>query len=204
MPVSSSIRIVLDSFYLVIFYAKEFSTWIWCLLFAVNVTLNLSTIKFFLWFKNLLMRQTKRRTNIIPMLIPIVPTGNTQEKKSYTFFFCNRVNSVCMSPRWSPLQIKVVSMPLVVFSQEQLLQGWKYELWAQIIFQARKKIYIKKASRGKLIRWHQKGLQFTQQFSPFFYCYQFITVESSAIFEWRYDQRSDTSHCKLTRKKNSL
>ena len=39
-----SIRIVLDSFYLLIFYAEKFLTWIWRLLFAVNVNLNLSTV----------------------------------------------------------------------------------------------------------------------------------------------------------------
>ena len=32
-----SIRIVLDSFYLPIFYFEKFSTWIWSLLFVVNV-----------------------------------------------------------------------------------------------------------------------------------------------------------------------
>ena len=37
-----SIRIVLDSFYLLIFYSKKFSTGISNLLFAVNATLNLS------------------------------------------------------------------------------------------------------------------------------------------------------------------
>ena len=36
------IRIVLDSFYLQIFYSEKFSTWIWRSPFAVNVTLNLS------------------------------------------------------------------------------------------------------------------------------------------------------------------
>ena len=37
-----SIRIVLDSFYLLTFYSDKFSTWKWRLPFAVNVTLNLS------------------------------------------------------------------------------------------------------------------------------------------------------------------
>ena len=41
MPVLS-IRIVLDSFYLLIFYSEKFSTWIWRFLFAVNLNLNLS------------------------------------------------------------------------------------------------------------------------------------------------------------------
>ena len=41
MPVLS-IRIVLHSFYLLIFYSEKFLTWIWSLLFVVNVTLNLS------------------------------------------------------------------------------------------------------------------------------------------------------------------
>ena len=38
------IRIVLDSFYLLIFYFEKFSTWIWRFPFALNVTLNLSNI----------------------------------------------------------------------------------------------------------------------------------------------------------------
>ena len=42
MPVLS-IRIVLDSFYLLIFYSEKFLTWIWRLPFAVNVTLDLSS-----------------------------------------------------------------------------------------------------------------------------------------------------------------
>ena len=37
-----SIRIVLDSLYLLTFYSEKFPTWIWCLPFAVNLTLNLS------------------------------------------------------------------------------------------------------------------------------------------------------------------
>ena len=36
------IRIVLDSFYLLIFYSEKFSTWIWRLPFSVNVNLNLA------------------------------------------------------------------------------------------------------------------------------------------------------------------
>ena len=39
-----SIRIVLDSFYLFIFYSEKFSNWFWRFLFAVNVNLNLSVI----------------------------------------------------------------------------------------------------------------------------------------------------------------
>ena len=37
-------RIVLGSFYLLIFYFEKFSTWIWRLPFAVNLTLNLSNV----------------------------------------------------------------------------------------------------------------------------------------------------------------
>ena len=40
-----SIRIVLDNFYLLIFYFEEFSTWIWRLPFAANVTLNLPNLR---------------------------------------------------------------------------------------------------------------------------------------------------------------
>ena len=36
------IQIVLDSFYLLIFYSEKFSTWIWRLPFGVNVNLHLS------------------------------------------------------------------------------------------------------------------------------------------------------------------
>ena len=39
-----SIKIVLDSFYLLILYSEKFSTWIWRLPFTVNVSLNLSNI----------------------------------------------------------------------------------------------------------------------------------------------------------------
>ena len=38
-----SIRIVLDSFCLLIFYSEKFLTWIWRLSFAVNVTVDLSS-----------------------------------------------------------------------------------------------------------------------------------------------------------------
>ena len=38
------IRIVLDTFYLPIFYSEKFSTWIWLLTFGVNVNLNLSIL----------------------------------------------------------------------------------------------------------------------------------------------------------------
>ena len=41
----SSIRIVLDCFNLLIFYFEEFSTWIWCLPFSINVTLILSNMQ---------------------------------------------------------------------------------------------------------------------------------------------------------------
>ena len=47
------IRIVLDSFYLLIFYSEKFSTWIWRLPFGVNVNLNLSTIFGFTSFTKL-------------------------------------------------------------------------------------------------------------------------------------------------------
>ena len=40
-----SIRTVLNSFLLLIFYFEKFSIWIWHLLFAVYVILNLSNIK---------------------------------------------------------------------------------------------------------------------------------------------------------------
>ena len=38
----SSLRIVFDCVYLLIFYFEKFSTWVYVLLFAVNFTLNLS------------------------------------------------------------------------------------------------------------------------------------------------------------------
>ena len=41
MPVLST-RIVLDCFYLLIFYSEKFSTDVCCLPYAVNVNLNLS------------------------------------------------------------------------------------------------------------------------------------------------------------------
>ena len=41
MPVLST-RIVLDCFYLLIFYSEKFSTDVWRLPYAVNVNLNLS------------------------------------------------------------------------------------------------------------------------------------------------------------------
>ena len=37
-----TIGIIWDCFYLIIFYAEKFSTWDWCLPFAVNLNLNLS------------------------------------------------------------------------------------------------------------------------------------------------------------------
>ena len=37
-----TIGIVLDSFYLLVFYSEKFSAWVWILPFAVNVNLNLS------------------------------------------------------------------------------------------------------------------------------------------------------------------
>ena len=43
MPVLT-IGIVRHCFYLLIFYSEKFSTWVWRLLFAVNVNLNLSFI----------------------------------------------------------------------------------------------------------------------------------------------------------------
>ena len=52
------IRIVLDSFYLLIFYSEKFSTWIWRLPFGVNVNLYLSNkgqrkaSTYFLWIVN--------------------------------------------------------------------------------------------------------------------------------------------------------
>ena len=39
-----TIGIVLDSFYLLVFYSEKFSAWVWILPFAVNVNLNLSLI----------------------------------------------------------------------------------------------------------------------------------------------------------------
>ena len=39
-----TIGIVLDSFYLLVFYSEKFSAWVWILPFAVNVNLNLSII----------------------------------------------------------------------------------------------------------------------------------------------------------------
>ena len=39
-----TIGIVRGCFYLLIFYSKDFSTWVWRLLFAVNVNINLSLI----------------------------------------------------------------------------------------------------------------------------------------------------------------
>ena len=39
-----SLKTVLDSFYLLIFYLEKFSTWKWRLPFAVDVTLNFSNI----------------------------------------------------------------------------------------------------------------------------------------------------------------
>ena len=43
-PKISSLTLVLDCFYHLIFYLQKFSTWIWCLPFAVNITLNLSYV----------------------------------------------------------------------------------------------------------------------------------------------------------------
>ena len=40
-----SLRIVLDSFYLLIFYSEKFSSWIWCLPLVVYVALNLSNFR---------------------------------------------------------------------------------------------------------------------------------------------------------------
>ena len=45
MPVLT-IGIVLDSFYLLIFYSEKFSAWVWSLPFAVNMNLNLSIAVF--------------------------------------------------------------------------------------------------------------------------------------------------------------
>ena len=45
MPVLTT-GIVWDCFYLLIFYSKKFSTWVWQLTFAVNVNLNLSNVPF--------------------------------------------------------------------------------------------------------------------------------------------------------------
>ena len=43
-----TIGIVLDSFYLLVFYSEKFSAWVWILPFAVNVNLNLSIMCFLL------------------------------------------------------------------------------------------------------------------------------------------------------------
>ena len=39
-----SVRIVPDSFHLLIFYSEEFSTWIWCLPLVITRTLNFSSM----------------------------------------------------------------------------------------------------------------------------------------------------------------
>ena len=44
-----TIGIVLDSFYLLVFYSEKFSAWVWILPFAVNVNLNLSIPVFTTW-----------------------------------------------------------------------------------------------------------------------------------------------------------
>ena len=51
MPVST-IGIVRDCFYLLIFYSEKFSTWVWRLPFAVNVNLNLSNLDIKLIFQS--------------------------------------------------------------------------------------------------------------------------------------------------------
>ena len=48
-----SVRIVLSCLYMPIFYFDKFSTWNWRLLFAVNVTVNLSNVtsEITVWYK---------------------------------------------------------------------------------------------------------------------------------------------------------
>ena len=56
------IRIVLSCFYLLIFYFEKFSSWIWHLLFAVSMTLNLSN-------NNKIYHRVKSKNHHISQLI---------------------------------------------------------------------------------------------------------------------------------------
>jgi len=50
----------------------------------------------------------------------------------------------CTSPRWYPLQTKVVSMLLVASSQERLQPVWRLASWGPTTFPARRKILLKR------------------------------------------------------------
>ena len=62
-----TIGIVRDCFYLLIFYSEKFSTWVWRLPIAVNVNLNLSSVKKTRHTKNNLTLPTNLRNSKYPI-----------------------------------------------------------------------------------------------------------------------------------------
>ena len=80
-----SIKTVLDSFYLLIFCCEKFSTWISSLVFAVNVTLNLSIVFRLVAFSPLGDHILTAVTNIASETV-----SWSRYKSLYRNFFCEQ------------------------------------------------------------------------------------------------------------------